>query len=133
MRVAVRFSDNDFGGVWWATMRALNDIYLQEGEDGDELFENFKTNRPKLELILDHLAFTMYVLHNRHAKLESLESRAKYFDYLSKDSKHPARVNRTLLFDEEIDACAVRYGGEDIYVIDTDLNYENNDPVYIQY
>lgn len=111
MKIAINFGDNDFGNCFLGVLRTLNNAYNYTGY--------LPTDKDKLVKIINDLSPICYVLFQN--------------DILSDKTKNYIQIKNTdLLIDDEVDEYAklTHAHNSDTFVLDTDLNYKNNSPIY---
>jgi hypothetical protein len=111
MKIAIKFGDNDFGNCFLGVLKTLLSAYRHT--------ETLPTDKIALCNIVNGLSSSCYLLFQD----DKLEDRTKEYLQIKPSD---------LLINEEVDEYSKLTGqhNSDTYVLDTDLDYNNNNAVY---
>jgi hypothetical protein len=125
MKIAITIRDNDFWSTYTSVLKIINQAYKWRLDSNEELDV---TDRESLITMIDELSYGCY-LSFQHGKPS--ESTRKYLKLRDNTSKL-----QQLYINEEVDEM-IKNGGPngwfngDVFILDTDLDYPNNECVYI--
>ena len=117
MKIGIEFSDNDFHATFMGVLAALNNVH-------DYYSGEWNIDKDQLAKIINELSYGCYLAFQPGIEQES---NSKYLrEYLKIKSSN-------IYFNEEIDDYINKYDNclnHEFYVLDTDLNYPGNYPIY---
>ena len=124
MKIGIKFGDNDFHSTFTGVLIALNEsIIYNEGSHGE--VKIISENREIITSFINELSYGMYMIRQSNNGIPSEHIR----EYLKITSNK-------VFINDEVTTMISEYnksGGNngDFFILDTELDYENNSPVYL--
>ena len=120
MKIAIKFGDNDFYNCFSGVLKTILEAY--------KWTESLPKDKTHLCKIINEISYGCYLLYqnqfdyNDEASGELCERTKKYLQIT------PERI----LLNEEVDEylAKVDWDNSETFILDTDLDYKNNNPIY---
>ena len=118
MKIAIKFGDNDFYNTFEGVLQTLNAAFKWYGK--------LPKDKGKLCVVINNISYGCYLLFQNqfdyNEEMSGLEcNRTKLY----------VQIKESMLFvDDELKDIDWSNTNGDIFVLDTDLDYENNKPTY---
>ena len=114
MKIAIEFGDNDFHSTWLGVLKAFNESYKYNLGSHKEIDIS---DKKWLVKVFNKLSAGFYLLRQRGTEWENMEN------YLSIDVDN-------IFINEEVDELTQKNNNHEVFILNTDLDYENNECVY---
>ena len=121
MKIAIKFGDNDFYNCFTGVLRTLLEAYKWN--------DRLPKDKKQLSIIINEISYGCYLAfqnqfsYNEEKKLNDICERTKEYLQIK-----PSQI----LINEEVDAYlkSDEFMNSETFILDTDLDYEGNNPIY---
>lgn len=122
MKIAIKFGDNDFWSTFHGVLNVINEAYIYKLGSHDEIDV---TDKERLCKMINELSFGCYITRqNGNRGYDENEHTREYLKI----------TTEKIYVNEEVTQLIIDYtggnGNGDISILDTDLNFNNNNPIY---
>lgn len=120
MKLAIKFRDNDFFYCFYGVLEAIKNSW----EFNNELPEN----KELLCKMINEISYGMYLLYQNPFRYNEEKSG----DLCERTKKYIQITPEQLLINDEVTDYLkkVDWDNSETYILDTDLNYSNNSPIF---
>ena len=120
MKIAIKFGDNDFYNCFSGVLKTILEAH--------KWTESLPKDKTLLCKIINEISYGCYLLYQNQFKYNEEKS-----GELCERTKQYLQITpERILLDKEVDEylAEVDWDNSETFILDTDLNYENNNPVY---
>lgn len=122
MKLAIKFGDNDFTSTFEGVLKAFNEAYIHNEGSHKELDY---TNKKNIAYIINNMSYAFFLMR---------QHKIPHFPITAQNTINYLQITEEQIYvDDEVDTLLYKTGNNrnyEIFILDTDLNYDNNSPVY---